>query len=152
MRIYGLFTELQVKVLIYRSKGLSLREVAKLLGTSHQNISIAEKRALENLSLAKRTILVYNIISSPVRVIISKGTHLVDIPKIIVSECDKNNIKLKADFTLLYKLLRFYAPNCIVGTKVVEPIIVLVDKNGYVNIYPYNEIKDIFEAIIKYLK
>jgi len=148
-RKYGLFTDLQIKVLIGRSRGLTLREIAKILNTSHQNISIAEKRAYDNLENAKRTILTYYIIGSPVRIIIDKDTHLMDVPKIIVNECDKKGLRLRSDFTLIYKLIRFNASECISGSRIINPILVIVDETGRPHVYPFGKVKDLYNQLEK---
>ncbi len=148
-RRYGLFTDLQIKVLIGRSRGLTLREIAKILNTSHQNISIAEKRAYDKLENAKRTILIYYIISSPIRIIIDRDTHLMDVPKIIVSECDKKGIRLRSDFTLIYKLIRFNAFECISGSRIVKPILIIVDETGKPHVYPFNKVRDLYSQLEK---
>ncbi len=149
MRRYGLFTELQVKVLIGRSRGLTLRELAKIIGSSHQNIGIAERRAYENLEIARKTITVYNLITSPVKIVVDRGTHLMDIPRIIVDECDSRGIKLRADFTLIYKLIRFYTPDCICGSYVVKPILIVVDPHGFPHIYPLDKIEDLYMVLME---
>ena len=146
-RKYGLFTDLQIRVLIGRSRGLTLREIARLLKTSHQNISIAEKRAYDNLEVAKRTILIYNIISSPIKLIIDKDTHLMDVPKIIVNECDRKGLRLRSDFTLIYKLIRFNASKCISGSRIIDPILIIVDETGMPHVYPFNEVRDLYTQL-----
>ncbi len=146
-RRYGLFTELQLKVMKLRSKGLTLREIAKITGTSHQNIAVAEKRALEKLRVARETIILYNLITSAKKLIIPSGTHLVDIPKMVLKAGDDVGVKLKADFTYIYKLIRFNASECVNGTFVVKPIIITISRDGYVNVYPFDDVKDLLSLI-----
>lgn len=147
LRKYGLFTELQVKVLIGRHKGLTLRELSKILGTSHQNISVAEKRAHYNLEIARRTITIYNLIASPIKIVIDRNTHLMDIPKIVVSKCDRRGIRLRADFTLIYKLIRFNVAECVSGTRVIEPILITIDEFGNPYVYRYNNVKELHRQL-----
>ncbi len=146
-RVFGLLTELQLRVLKYRLEGYSYREIAGFLGTSHQNVCVADKRARENISSALETVKAYHIVSSRIRVVVKEGTHLVDIPRLVIRECDRVGVKLRADFTYIYKLLRYSVWPCIKGTYVVKPILILVDWNGVVNIYPYDEVRDILEYI-----
>ncbi|WFO74697.1 Tfx family DNA-binding protein [Desulfurococcaceae archaeon MEX13E-LK6-19] len=144
---YGFLTEQQVKVLKLRSKGLSLRQIAEIMGTSHQNIAVAEKRALEKIRQAEKTILVYKLITSPIKIVIEENTRLIDIPRIIIDEADKKNIRVKGDFTLIYKILRYKTPDCIQGQKTVKPILVLVEQDGTINAYNYSDIEDLVKEI-----
>ncbi len=136
MRRFGFLTELQVRVIKLRSRGLSLREVAAILGTSHQNISVAERRARENVRAAEETIAAYKIATAAVKVVIEEGTHLADVPKIVMEECDRAGVRLRADFTLIFKMLKFSRPPCVEGQRLATPILVLVDREGYLSIYP----------------
>ncbi|MET1160051.1 MAG: Tfx family DNA-binding protein [Thermoprotei archaeon] len=144
---YGFLTLSQVRVLKYRILGYSLRETASKLGVSHQTVAVIEKRALENIRRAETTLLVYNLLSSKVKLIIRPGTKLVEIPSILVREADKKNVKIRGDFTLIYKLLRYRAGNCISNGRVVKPVLVLVTREGLVEIYPFKEIRSIYEEI-----
>ncbi len=139
MRRFGFLTELQLRVVKLRAKGMSLREVAAVIGTSHQNVSVAERRARENVRAAEETILAYRVATAAVKVIIREGTHLADVPRVVMEECDRAGVRLKGDFTLIFKLLRFSRTRCVDGNTLSRPVIVLVDKEGYLSIYPYDE-------------
>ena len=54
MKEYGLLSELQVKVLYYKEKERSFREISAKIGTSHQNIAIAYRRAIRNIEKAEK--------------------------------------------------------------------------------------------------
>lgn len=146
-RKYGLLTEHQIRVLKLRSKGLSLREVASILGVSHQNISLTEKRALENIETAKQTLIAYKLATSPIKIIINEGTKLIEIPRIIVEEADKAEIKVKGDFTLIFKLIRFKARECLKDNRIKKPILVAIDNQGEVDVYPYHVVQQLYEDI-----
>lgn len=139
MRRFGFLTELQLRVVKLRSKGMSLREVAAVLGTSHQNVSVAERRARENVRAAEDTILAYRAATAAVKVVVPAGTHLVDVPRIVMEECDKAGVRLRADFTLIFKLIKFSRPPCVEGQRLSKPVVVLVDREGYVSVHPLNE-------------
>jgi Tfx family DNA-binding protein len=144
----GFLTELQIKVVKLRARGMSLREVASVLGTSHQNVSVAERRARENVRAAEDTILAYRVATAAVKIIVPEGTHLADVPRFVMEECDKAGVRLKADFTLIFKMLRFSKSACIEGHKLSRPILILVDKEGYLSIYPMNErVKYVMETV-----
>lgn len=144
---YGLLTEHQLRVLKLRSRGLSLREIASKLGKSHQNIAVIEKRALENIETAKQTLLAYKLATAPLKIRIDEDIKLVEIPRIIMDEADKNKLKVRGDFTLVFKLIRFKARKCIEGSKVKEPIMIIVDQNGEINVYPYKDIEQLYNQI-----
>jgi len=148
-RRYGFLTEQQVKVLKLRSSGFSLRQVAEVLNTSHQNVATIEKRAYENIEKARETLLVYKIISSPVKIVVKENTRLIDVPRIVIDEADRVNIRVRGDFTLIYKLMRFKTPECIEGQRVVKPVLILIDNNGFIDIYDYSKIRDLVEDLEK---
>lgn len=139
MRRFGFLTELQLKVIKLRARGMSLREVASILGTSHQNVSVAERRARDNVRAAEDTILAYRAATAAVKVTVPEGTRLVDVPRIVMEECDRAGVRLRADFTLIFKLIRFSRPPCVEGQRLSRPVIVLVDGEGYLSIYPLDE-------------
>ena len=135
-RKYGLFTEKQYLVLKLRLSGKTQEEVAKLLNTSRENISIIERRAKENLRLAQRTLKAYKELLSAGEITVSEGTRLVDIPSLVVREADKLGVKLKANFTRLYDEIRYKARNCISGTKLAKPVKIVIFKDGTFEVYP----------------
>ena len=61
---------------------------------------------------------------------------MVDIPRLVIDAADKANVKLRADFTRVYNEIRFKAPGCVKGTKVVRPITVLILKDGDIEVIP----------------
>ena len=131
---HGLLTETQVKVLKLRLGGLTQEETAAKLGTTHQNISIIEKRTKRNLRLAEETIRLYEAITTATSMEIKPGTHMVDIPRLVLDAADKAKVKLKADFTRIYNEVRFKAAGCVEGTKVTKPIKLLILKDGDIEI------------------
>ena len=133
---YGLLTEVQVEVMKLRLKGLTQKEIASKLGTTHQNIAIIEKRGKRNMQLAEETIRTYEEITSATSVEVGPGIHMVDIPRLVVDAADKANIKLKADFTRVYNEIKFKASGCIEGTKVVKPITLVISNDGDIEIAP----------------
>ncbi len=151
MKKYGLLSELQVKVLYYKEKGNSFREIATKIGTSHQNIAIAYRRALKNIEKAEETVLIYEIISSRANILIRKNKHLAELPKIIIEECDKRNIKLRSDFTLLYKMIHFRCRDTICGQKLCQDLFIIIDKEGYPHVYKFEDVKDIVFSLSKIL-
>jgi Tfx family DNA-binding protein len=134
-RKYGLLTELQYRVLELRlRRGLSQAEAARVLGTSRENVAIAEKRALRNIELAERTISAYRYLLRVAEVVVEPGTHLVDIPSMVVKAGDTANVKVAANFTRIYDEVRFKARDCIEGRRVVRPIRIAVLRDGSIEV------------------
>lgn len=132
----GLLTKAQVEVLKLRLMGLTQEEIASKFGTTRQNVAIIEKRGRRNLRLAEETIRVYENITTAASVKVKPNTHMVDIPRLIIDAADKAKVKLMADFTRIYNEIRFKAPRCVKGPKVVKPITVLILKDGDIEIIP----------------
>ncbi len=134
-RKYGLLTELQYRVLELRlRRGLSQAEAARVLGTSRENVAIAEKRALRNIELAERTISAYRYLLRVAEVVVEPGTHLVDIPSMVVKAGDTANVKVAANFTRIYDEVRFKARECVEGRHVVRPIRIAVLRDGSIEV------------------
>jgi Tfx family DNA-binding protein len=133
---HGLLTDLQFKVLQLRiQEGLSHSEIADMLGTTRENITIIERRARRNIRLAEETLHAYKSLISLAEIKIEPGTHLVDVPGIVVKAGDKLGIKLKVNFTRIYDEIRFKAGNCIEGTRVIKPFSVMLYRDGNIEVY-----------------
>jgi Tfx family DNA-binding protein len=126
----GLLTERQIEVLKLRAQGLTQEEVAKRLNTTRENVSILEKRAYQNIKLARETLAALKSFGVAVSVVIKPGTHLVDVPRIILNKADEANIKVKANFTRIYDEIRFKAGDKVKRTRVIRPITVKILPNG----------------------
>jgi Tfx family DNA-binding protein len=134
-RKHGLFSELQFKVLQLRVKeGLSQAEIAKMLGTTRENITIIEKRAKRNLRLAKETIQAYKLLFCITKVNIEAGTRLVDVPGIVIRAGDSVGVKLNVNFTRVYDEIRFKAGDCVSGSKVVKPFTIAIFRDGNIEV------------------
>jgi len=133
---YGLLTKSQIDVLRLRRAGLTQEEIARRFNTTRQNISIIEKRGKRNLRLAEETIREYEKITTAANVKIKSGTHMVDIPRLVIDAADKAHVKLNADFTRIYNEIRFKAPECVRGATVVKPIAVLISEEGDIEVIP----------------
>ncbi len=126
----GLLTRRQIQVLSMRRKGLSQAEVAKQLRTTRENVTMLEKRAWQNIDRARTTLTVLQTSGLSVQVPIKPGTHLVDIPRIMIDRADKANMKLRANFTRIYEDIRFKARRSIRGASVVEPFTIWIMPDG----------------------
>lgn len=126
----GLLTERQIEVLKLRAQGLTQEEVAKKLKTSRENVTILEKRAYKNIKLARETLAALKTFGVSTIVVIKPGTHLVDVPRIILSKADEANIKIRANFTRIYDEIRFKAGDKVKRSRVTRQITVKILPNG----------------------
>ncbi len=136
-RKYGLLTERQYLVLKYRIQGLTQEEIAKILGTTRENVSNIERRAKQNLRLARETLDAYKELLAAGEVVINPKTHLAEVPKIVLDKADELGIKLRANFTRLYDEIRYKAGDCIEGTTVVKPIKILIMRDRTFEVIPF---------------
>jgi hypothetical protein len=130
----GLMTEEQLIVLGLRLEGLKQEEVAKRLGTSRQNVSLIERRARGNLSKAELTLKAYRRLETAATVELRPGTHLVDVPRMLVDAADEVGVKIRVDFALVYKELRYEAGSSIQGTRVIKPILLHILRDGKIDV------------------
>jgi hypothetical protein len=129
-RISGLLTERQIEVLRLRALGYTQKRVAEQIGTTRENVVLIESRARMNVERARATLDSLKHEGLAVSVEIPKGTHLVDIPRIILNRSNRARIKLGANFTRIYEDIRFKAKHHVSGTRVVRPILVTVFPDG----------------------
>jgi Tfx family DNA-binding protein len=128
--VSGLLTERQIEVLKLRAQGYTQKRVAQQIGTSRENVVLLESRAKMNIERARATLDSLRHQGLAVSVDIPKGTHLVDIPRIILNRANRAKIKLGANFTRIYEDMRFKARNHVSGTRVSRPIVVTVYPDG----------------------
>lgn len=127
---YGLLTERQYTVLKLRIAGKTQEEIARMLGTSRENISIIEKRAWRKIRLAEETLKYVKELLAVTKITIPSGTHLVQVPSLLIEAADRAGVKLKGNFTRIYDEIRFKAGDCVKGSHVVKPIDVVIYRDG----------------------
>ncbi len=121
----------QLKVLELRAQGLTQEEVAELIGTTRANVSIAEKRAKENIEKARNTLRAFEMLH-PIVLNIPRGTDLFQVPVLIYQEADKHGIKILYNTTSLIGVLRRRAKSKISGNRVIEGFKILILRGGRV--------------------
>ncbi len=127
---YGLLTKRQLDIIMMRRRGLTQTEIANQLGTSRENITLLEKRAYRNVNKARATLAALRSHGLSVKVIIEPGTHMVDIPRIMVDNANRSNIIVRANFTRIYEDVRFKARRQIKGVHVVKPLTIWIMPDG----------------------
>lgn len=123
-------TDRQAEVLRLRKKGLSQQEVAEILGTTRSNVSILEKRALQNVSRARATLRDWTMIQAPVSLEIPAGTDLFEVPALVFSEADRSGIKLGIGSIDVVVQIKSKAPEALKKRVIVRDIVVAVTEEG----------------------
>ena len=126
----GFLTDSQLYVLGLRLEGITQEEIAERLGTTRQNVSLIEKRAHGNIERAKQTLIAYRKLQTLAEVKFQPGTHLVDVPRMLIDAADAVGVKISVDFALVYKMIRDIAGESISGTRVTKQILVNILRNG----------------------
>ncbi|MBS1263685.1 MAG: DNA-binding protein Tfx [Methanonatronarchaeales archaeon] len=129
-----LLTDRQVQVLHLRGEGLSQSEVAERLGTSVPNISTIEKRARKNIDKAKRTVTLLREFDAPVRITISDGTDLYEVPGAIYDAADGASIKVRRSGPEILRLVHREAGDKVRDRAVTSPLTISVDRDGKITI------------------
>lgn len=136
-REHGFLSDRQFKVLQLRVKnGLLQAEVASILGTTRENVTLIEKKARRNIRLAKETLQAYRLLLTITKIPIEVGVHRMDIAGILVKAGDSMGVKLKVNFTRIYDEIRFEAGDCIVGNRVVKPFTIAIFRDGNIEVVP----------------
>ncbi|MDI3475183.1 MAG: HTH-type transcriptional regulator, fmd operon transcriptional regulator [Thermococcaceae archaeon] len=87
-------TDQQIRVLRLRAKGLKQSEIAEILGTSRANVSILERRALEKIEKARKTLLLWEQINSKITVEVKAGEDIFQVPERLFKKADELGIKV----------------------------------------------------------
>ena len=109
-------------------------EIADKLGTTRQNISLIERRAHNNIKKAEQTLMAYRQLQTIAKVDLKIGTHLVDVPRRLIDAADRVGVKIGVDFALVYKMIHDKASSSVSGTKIIEPVVINILRNGEVDL------------------
>src|SRR5271157_2011274 len=86
--IKSFLTKRQAQALRLRSQGHSQQEVAELLGTTRANISKLERRAHQNIMMARRTIHAWIKVQAPISSFVPAGTDVLSVPAMVFRAAD----------------------------------------------------------------
>ena len=128
----SLLTNRQVSVLRLRRKGMSQQEVADLLGTTRSNVSILEKRALQNVVKARATLKEWTMIQAPVSLKVPAGTDVFDVPALVFSEADEAGIKLGISSVDIVVQIKNKTPAALKKRMILRDLEVAVTEDGLV--------------------
>lgn len=88
-------TERQWEVIRYRAQGITQADVAKILETTRENVSIIEHRALLKISKAKATLAALQAMNATGQLLIPSGTSVYEAIEMIILRADILGIKLR---------------------------------------------------------
>ncbi|RQG89037.1 Tfx family DNA-binding protein [Natrarchaeobius halalkaliphilus] len=130
----SVLTHRQAQVLALRERGISQADIADALGTSRANVSSVEASARENLEKARETVAFAEALRAPVRVRVSSGTDLYDVPQLVYEACDEAGVKVDYTAPNLMKVVSDAAGSAVSGRQVTTPLIVGVTSDGMVRV------------------
>ncbi|ADB62190.1 DNA binding protein, Tfx family [Haloterrigena turkmenica DSM 5511] len=130
----SVLTHRQAQVLALRERGVSQADIADALGTSRANVSSIESSARENLEKAHETVAFAEALRAPVRVRVSAGTDLYDVPQLVYDACDEQGVKVDHTAPDLMKVVSDAAGSAVSGREVSTPLIVGVTSDGMVRV------------------
>ncbi|MDY6931542.1 MAG: Tfx family DNA-binding protein [Halobacteriota archaeon] len=128
-------TEQQIEVLRLRELGLTQKEISGRLGTSRENVSIIEKRGRTNVERSIETLKEWELIKSPLIVVIEKGTDVLYVPKLIFDEADKKGIKVKSNLVEIITMIEVEKKELINNRTLNSDLEILVTNRGDIKIY-----------------
>jgi Tfx family DNA-binding protein len=130
----SVLTRRQAEVLALRERGARQADIADLLGTSRANVSSVEASARENVRKAHETVSFAEALTAPVRIEVSAGTDLYDVPDMVYETCDEVGVKVSYTAPDLMKLVSDEAGSAVSGREVVEDVLVGVTSDGSVRV------------------
>ncbi|MCU4740931.1 Tfx family DNA-binding protein [Natronoglomus mannanivorans] len=130
----SVLTRRQAQVLAFRERGLSQAAIADRLGTSRANVSSIEGSARDNVRKAHETVAFAEALRAPVRVRISAGTDLYDVPGQVYDACDEAGVKVKHTAPDLMKVISDGAGDAVSGRQVAADFVVGVTAEGGVRV------------------
>jgi len=130
----NVLTRRQAEVLALRERDIPQAEIADSLGTSRANVSSIESSARDNIAKANETVEFANALTAPVRLTISEGSDLYDVPNRVYSACDDADVKVSRTAPELMKLISDAAGDAVRGRAVQRDITVTVRNDGRVTV------------------
>lgn len=85
---------------------------------------------------AEAALRAYRRLRTAATVELKSNTHLVDIPRMLIDAADEAGVKITIDFALVYKELHDEARDSIQRTRIVNPILLHILKDGKIDVEP----------------
>lgn len=130
----SVLTRRQAEVLLLRERGVRQSTIADLLGTSRANVSSIESSARTNVEKARETVGFAEALSAPVRIDVTGGTDLYDVPKLVYDACDAAGVKVNHTAPELMKTVSDEAGDAVRGREVREDVLIGVTSEGAVRV------------------
>lgn len=130
----SVLTRRQAQVLALRERDHSQAQIAARLGTSRANVSSVEGSARDNLTKARETVAFADALHAPVRVTVSAGTDLYDVPQLVYEACDDASVKVEHTAPDLMKVISDAAGEAVSGRQVDVELVVGVTTDGSVQV------------------
>ncbi|MEM4211844.1 MAG: Tfx family DNA-binding protein [Nitrososphaerota archaeon] len=123
-----LLTPRQIEVLRLRRRGFTQEQIAEILKTSRENISIIEKNAYRMIKAAKSTLEAFESLDSNRILTIPAGTSIYDAPRIIFVRGDILGIKIKSSADRIISMIK--STGKVRGHHLISPIVVEIYQDG----------------------
>lgn len=126
----GLLTESQYRVLTFRGRGLTQREISLELGTTRANVSMIESRARRRVELAEETLEAYRSTLTDHVLKVPKGTRFYEIPSTVLREADRWGVHLKSNIVEIVRMVQSVNPPCLERGKTTRGLSFVFDQGG----------------------
>lgn len=130
----SVLTRRQAAVLALRERDLTQSDIADRFGTSRANVASIESSARENVSKARETVSVAETLHAPVKLAVSSGTDLYDVPPRLFDACDNADVKVPHTAPELLTEISDGAGDAVVGRRVRTGLLVSVGADGSINV------------------
>ena len=101
-----ILTSRQKEILKLRSMHKTQKEIAQILGTSRQNVSILETRAIRNLKAAEEAVTLASKAGIARVIELENGVHILTAARMVIEEADRAEIRLKSSAIDIVSLIR----------------------------------------------
>jgi hypothetical protein len=117
-----------MEVLRLRKRGFTQEKVAKVLGTSRENVSIIERNAYNAVRAAQATIEAFESLHEDGVFLVPSRTSIYDIPRLIFLRGDVLGIRVKTDANGIIALVK--SKGKIRDYRLVSPMAVKIKSGG----------------------
>jgi Tfx family DNA-binding protein len=123
-------TRRQIEVLRLRCQGRTQQEIAEIMDTTRPNVTKLERRAYQNIMMARRTIRYWMKIQAPISLTICKDTDVLHIPAMIFEAADIKGIHLPVNSIDLIVQLKAKAPFLFNRETLPNDVTIFVSRDG----------------------
>ncbi len=117
-----------MQVLKLRKRGYTQEKVAKILGTSRENVSIIERNAYKVVWAAQATIQAFESLHEDGVLLVPSRTSIYDIPRLIFLRGDVLGIRVKTDENEIIALVK--SKRKLRDYRLMSPLAVKIKSNG----------------------